>query len=144
MASSGTQVGAVAAGDGGTAALVNHAAADDCYIDGEVHQIGGLERERVARQHDKIGKTVGLDGAGLDPGEERSVDREKREGLVDGERFGGCELDAVDGGAGKRGRNRRERRGREGRGSAAYWGPRKWMKPGLVTTHTPSARSRSM
>src|ERR1017187_3792036 len=111
MTSAGAQVGAVAAGDGGTAALINHAAADDCYIDGEVHQIGGLEREWVARQHDEIGKTVGLDGAGLEPGQARSVDREKREGLVNGERFGGCELDAVEGGARNRGRNRGERLG---------------------------------
>src|ERR1019366_3760624 len=116
MTSAGTQIGTVAAGDGGTAALVNHAGADDCYIEGGVHQIGELEREWVARQHDEIGKTVGLDGAGLEPGQARSVDREKREGLVDGERFGGCELDAVEGGGGNRGRNRDERLGGGDRG----------------------------
>src|ERR1019366_4240724 len=49
-------------------------------------------------------------------GQARSVDREKREGLVNGERFGGCELDAVEGGARNRGRNRGERLGGGDRG----------------------------
>ena len=37
----GAQVGGVAAGGCGTAALVHHAAGDDSDIDGKVHQIGG-------------------------------------------------------------------------------------------------------
>src|SRR6202167_2144918 len=93
--SAGAKVSAVAARDSGTAALVNHASADDGHVDVEVHQIGVREREGIARQHDKIGESVGFDDAGVQPGEARSLGREKRERVHYRERFGRPKLDPI-------------------------------------------------
>ena len=99
----------------------------------------------------------------------RGVGREERERVGHRERFGRRQLDAVDGGAGDGGYDRGERLGRchwrvgrademdvgvlqaaraiemrDEAGLTGVLGPRKYMKPGLVTTHTLAAMSRSM